>query len=218
MKNGMMNVISTDRRRLAVCRAEVFEGSEGDAMLLPMKGIKELVRILGMIDQNLEVRVLYDGAQVFFVTEGVEFAVRKVESNFPEYTKRIPVSHGTSIEIDRTLLLAALERVDVVVRDYNRVVTVNLSGDECTLTGRSVEFGEAVENISCTIEGQALFTGFNSRFFFDAVKALDGDTAVLLLNTNNGAMVVESKDSDNFFSLLAPVSVSESDADSAESE
>ena len=209
MENGMLNVVSTDKRRLAFCRTEVIEGSESESMLLPMKGLKELIRILGVIDPNLEVQILADDAQVFFVTEGIEFAVRKVESKFPPYINKIPTSHETLVEMDRLSLLAALERVDVVVRDYNRVVLINLSGDECVLTGRAKEFGEAVENISCLIEGEPLFTGFNTRFFFDAVKILEEDTAKLLFNGRNGTMVVRSKNSDDFFSLVAPVDTSE---------
>ena len=220
MENGILNVVSTDKRRLAVCRTEVIEGSKSEPMLLPMKGLKELVRILGIIDSSMEVHISSDDTQVFFVAEGIEFAVRKVESNFPAYAKKVPTSHETSVEMDRLSLLAALERVDVVVRDYNRVVTMNLSGDECTLTGRAKEFGEAVENISCAIEGEPIFTGFNTRFFFDAVKALEEDTARLLFNGRNSTMVVRPKNSDDFFSLVAPVDISEEDVevDSAEPE
>ena len=211
MENGMLNVVSTDKRRLAICRTEVIEGSESEPMLLPMKGLKELVRILGAIDSNQEIQISGDDAQTFFITEGVEFAVRKVESKFPAYTNKIPTSHETSVEMDRLSLIAALERVDVVVRDYNRAVTVNLSGDECTLTGRAKEFGEAVENVPCLMEGEPLFTGFNNRFFLEAVRVLEEDTAKLLLCGRNGTMVVKSKNSDDFFSLVAPVDTSDED-------
>ncbi|MCL2683666.1 MAG: DNA polymerase III subunit beta, partial [Synergistaceae bacterium] len=171
--------------------------------------LKELVRILGAIDSNQEVRITGDDAQAFFITESVEFAVRKVESKFPSYTNKIPTSLETCAEMDKLSLIAALERVDVVVRDYNRVVTVNLSGDECTLTGRAKEFGEAVENIQCSIEGKPLFTGFNNRFFLEAVRVLEEGTAKLLFDDSRGTLVVRSKNSDDFFSLVAPVDTSE---------
>jgi DNA polymerase-3 subunit beta len=221
VENGLLKIVSTDKRRLALCGAEIIEGGGGEPMLLPMKGLKELVRILGMINSSLEVKISSDDSQAFFVTEGVEFAVRKVESKFPAYAKIIPVSHSTSAEMDRTSLLTALERVDVVVRDYNRTVLMKLSDDgECVLTGRAKEFGEAVENIPCVVEGDSLTTGFNTRFFFDAVKALEEDTARLLFNGSDGHMLVRSKNSDSFFCLVAPVELSHEDVDdpSADSE
>jgi DNA polymerase-3 subunit beta len=207
MEKGFMNVVSTDKRRLALCKTEVFEGSESEPVLIPMKGVKELLRILGMIDSNLQLKISSDDSQVFFAAEGMEFSVRKVESKFPSYAKILPASHTTSAEIDKSSLLSALERVDVVVRDYNRVVMVNIElNGECVFTGRAREFGEAVENVQCSVDGEPLFVAFNTRFFYDAVKAL-GDNAVarLLFNGKDGHMVVRSSSSDEFLCLLAPV-------------
>jgi DNA polymerase-3 subunit beta len=209
VENGILNVVSTDKRRLALCRSEIVEGSENEQMLLPMKGLKELVRILGMIDSSKEITISGDDAQAFFVTEGLEFAVRKVESKFPSYAQKIPTSHTTSAEMDKISLLTALERVDVVVRDYNRTAILNLSDSgECVLTGRAKEFGEAVENIQCDVEGEPLCICFNTRFFFDAVKALEEDTARMLFNGQNGHMLVRSKGSENFLCLVAPIEIS----------
>jgi DNA polymerase-3 subunit beta len=207
MEKGFMNVISTDKRRLALCKTEVFEGSESEPVLIPMKGVRELLRILGMLDSNLQLKVSSDDSQVFFATEGMEFSVRKVESKFPSYVKILPTSHTTCAEIDKSSLMSALERVDVIVRDYNRIVMVNIELDgECVFTGRAKEFGEAVENVQCKVEGEPLFVAFNTRFFYDAVKAL-GEKAVarLLFNGKDGHMVVRSSDSDEFICLLAPV-------------
>jgi DNA polymerase-3 subunit beta len=207
MEKGLLSVVSTDKRRLALCRTEVNEGSEAEPVLIPMKGVKELLRILGMIDSNLELKISSDDSQVFFAAEGLEFSVRKVESKFPSYAKILPTSYTTRAEVDKASLMSALERVDVVVRDYNRVVMANieLSGD-CVLTGRAQEFGEAVENIKCEVEGEPLFISFNTRFFYDAVKSLEENAvARLLFNGKDGHMVVRSSDSDNFICLLAPV-------------
>jgi DNA polymerase-3 subunit beta len=207
MEKGFLNVVSTDKRRLALCRTEVFEGSESEPVLISMKGVKELLRILGMIDSNLQLKISSDDSQVFFATEGMEFSVRKVESKFPDYSKILPTSHATCAEIDKSSLLSALERIDVVVRDYNKVVMVNIELDgECVFTGRAREFGEAVENVQCKVEGEPLFVAFNTRFFYDAVKALgENTTARLLFNGKDGHMVVRSSGSDEFLCLLAPV-------------
>ncbi len=95
---GGMRVVSTDKRRLALAKCEIEERGEAlENLLLPMKGLKELLRILSMLDPDMTIRVLYDDAQVYFVTEGMEFAVRKVESKFPPYVKILPTSHKTKV-------------------------------------------------------------------------------------------------------------------------
>jgi DNA polymerase-3 subunit beta len=212
IENGVLNVASTDKRRLALSRSEVIEGSESKPMLLPMKGVKELLRILGMIDSNLAIKISDDDSQAFFATDEMEFAIRKVESKFPAYAKIIPTSHRTSAYIEKSLLLSAIERVDVVVRDYNRAVMVSLSQNgECTLSGRAQEFGEAIENIQCQTDGEPVYAGFNTRFFYDAVKALEEPVAKLLFNGRDDHMVVCQQNSDSFICMVAPIELSKDD-------
>jgi DNA polymerase-3 subunit beta len=208
MKGGVLNVVSTDKRRLALCGTEVAEGAESASMMLPMRGVRELLRILGMIDQNMDIKILVDDAQAFFAAEGLEFAIRRIETKFPDYVSKIPSSHSTSAEVEKSQLLSAIERVDVVVRDYNRTVMLKLAEDgECVLSGRAREFGEAVEHIQCGMTGEPVLIGFNTRFFLDAVKAIDDSTACLFFNGGEGHMMVKSKGSDNFICLVAPMDI-----------
>ncbi|MDR1579613.1 MAG: DNA polymerase III subunit beta [Synergistaceae bacterium] len=209
MNDGILNVVSTDKRRLALCRTEIAEGAESASMMLPIKGIKELLRILGMIDQDIDIKIVVDDAQAFFAAEGLEFAIRRIETKFPDYVSKIPLSHTTSAEVEKLQLLSAIERVDVVVRDYNRTVMFKLEEDgECVLSGRAREFGEAVENIQCRMTGEPILIGLNTRFFFDAVRAINDSTACLFFNGGESHMMVKSKGSDNFICLVAPMDIS----------
>jgi DNA polymerase-3 subunit beta len=208
MNGGILNVVSTDKRRMALCRTEITEGAENASMMLPMKGIRELLRILGMIDQSMDIKIIVDDAQAFFAAEGLEFAIRRVETKFPDYVSKIPSSHITSAEMEKSQLLSAIERVDVVVRDYNKTVMLKLAEDgECVLSGRAQEFGEAVENIPCKMTGEPVFIAFNTRFFLEAIKAIDDNTACLFFNGTDGHMMVKSKGSDNFICLVAPMDI-----------
>ncbi|MDR1915019.1 MAG: DNA polymerase III subunit beta [Synergistaceae bacterium] len=214
MKDGFINIVSTDKRRLAISRSEVLRESESDSILLPMKGLRELQRILGMIDSNAVIEILFDDSQAYFVTSGMEFAVRRVESKFPPYAKLIPTTHTTAAYIDRSTLISAIERVDVVVRDYNRTVIMNLTADgSCKLIGRAQEFGEAVENIQCEVDGEPLLMGFNTRFFHDALKVFDDASACLLFTSRDSHMLVRAKDSDSFLCMVAPLELSKEEVD-----
>ena len=213
-----MNVVSTDKRRLALAKCEIGErGESPENLLLPMKGLKELLRILGMLDPDMTLRLLYDDSQAYFVAEGMEFAIRRVESKFPPYAKILPTSHKTRVLVDRSDLIASIERVDVVVRDYNRIIVVNFRPDgESTMSGRAPEFGEAVENVPCEVEGDPILIGFNTRFFHDAAKVLDEPVVALLFNGQEGHMLVRARDSDSFLCLIAPVEIGGEEAPSSE--
>ncbi|MDR3332879.1 MAG: DNA polymerase III subunit beta [Synergistaceae bacterium] len=204
--DGLINIVSTDKRRLAICRSEITDGGDSKSILLPMKGLKELQRVLGLLEPSLMIKIIFDDSQAYFVAENVEFAVRRVESKFPAYDKILPTSFSTTAAIDRLELIAAIERVDVVVRDYNRILIINMEPDAgCVLSGRAPEFGEAVENIQCEVGGNQVAIGVNSKYFHDAVKVLDDQVTQLLFNGSDGHMMVRAKESDSFVCLVAPL-------------
>lgn len=209
LASGVMKVVSTDKKRLALesCPIE-SEGETQETLLLPIKALRELVRMLSTMDPETEVEIKFDDSQAYFAVEGLEFAVRRVESKFPQYERILPTGHTTRVIVDRSALIAAIERVDVVVRDFNRVIRVSFTPDgESTMSGRAPEFGEAVESIDCTVEGEALVSGYNTRFFMDAVKALEGAEASLCVNSDDGHMLVRSATDDSFFCLIGTVEV-----------
>ncbi|MDR0616683.1 MAG: DNA polymerase III subunit beta [Synergistaceae bacterium] len=219
MEDGLLNIVTTDKRRLALSKAEVIEAGSGNPMLLPIKSVKEFQRILGIMESDSDIKILFDDAQAYFVGCGMEFAVRKVETNFPPYAKILPTTSSTTVHADRQEITSALERVDVVVRDYNRTVIMMLrEGGDCVLSGRAPEFGEAVENITCDVSGETLKSGFNTKYFLDAVKAIEGPVASLTFNGAGSHMVVRQKDSDSFLCMVAPMELSREEIESEEAD
>ena len=203
---GTLKVASTDNKRLALSTTDAEGAVDNDSILLPMKGVKELQRILSMLEPDTVINILYDVAKVYFVSEGMEFTVRRIDSKFPDYTRVIPTESTTTVVIDRLSLISALERVDIIVRDYDKTVIINITPDgECTLSGRAREFGDAIENISCSVEGEPIRLGVNTRFFHDAVKVLDEPSVRLTFNGMFGHMSITPEGSDTFLCLVAPV-------------
>ncbi len=148
ISQNRLSIISTDTRRLAISSALAADGVEDAAALLPMKGVKELQRILGSLNPETEVKVLYDSAQFYFKTDTLEFTVRRVESKFPPYEKILPKNSTLNVVTDRGSLISALERVDVIVRDFNRMVVLDIiPGAEIVLLAKAPDFGQAKEEI-----------------------------------------------------------------------
>jgi DNA polymerase-3 subunit beta len=110
--------------------------------------------------------------------------------------------------IDKLSLISALERVDIVVRDFNKVVVIKMTDDgQCFLSGRAPEFGEAMEQIICAINGGDVTIGVNTRYFHDALKAIDGSSIKLLLNGPDDHMMVKPGEPGSFMCLVAPLKI-----------
>ena len=208
--SSRLNIVSTDTRRLALSAAPVLDGKEGESALLPMKGIKELQRILGSLTPETEVKVLFDGAQFYFKTETHEFTVRRVESKFPPYEKILPKHSTLDVLTDRGELISALERVDVIVRDFNRMVVLDMAPESpFVLRGKAPDFGQAKEEIEAETTGDKLRIAVNSKFFLEALKVLRDPQVKLSFNGQSGHMSVRRGDGDDFLCLIAPINLSE---------
>ena len=208
--SSRLNIVSTDTRRLALSAAPVLDGKEGESALLPMKGIKELQRIRGSLTPETEVKVLFDGAQFYFKTETLEFTVRRVESKFPPYEKILPKHSTLDVLTDRGELISALERVDVIVRDFNRMVVLDMAPESpFVLRGKAPDFGQAKEEIEAETTGDKLRIAVNSKFFLEALKVLRDPQVKLSFNGQSGHMSVRRGDGDDFLCLIAPINLSE---------
>ena len=208
--NGILNIVSTDTRRLALSGAAVTETSDSESVLLPMKGIKEVQRILASLNPESSVDILYDDAQFYFKADNVEFTVRRVESHFPAYEKILPKVHTTTVLLDRGDLISALERVDVIVKDYNRMVILDIAKEnKFVMRGRAPDFGNAKEEIFAEISGDDLKIAVNSKFFMEALKVLREPQARLSFNGSSGHLVVRRADGEKFICLIAPINLTE---------
>lgn len=208
ISDGILRVVSTDTKRLALAGVPVLEGDNGEGYLLPMKGIREVQRILASMSPDVGVDILFDDAQFYFGIDTVEFTVRRVESRFPPFEKILPKEHLTTIHADRVALISALERVDVIVRDYNRVVVMDIEpGDSFTMRGRAPDFGMAREELSADVSGEKLSMAVNSKFFMDALKVLREPDVKLSFNGPAGHMSVRRAEGDHFVCLIAPINL-----------
>lgn len=219
ISNGVLNIVSTDTRRLALSGAAVNEGVDSESALLPMKGIKEIQRILASLNPEYSVEIMYDDAQFYFKADNVEFTVRRVESHFPAYEKILPKAHTTTVILDRGDLISALERVDVIVKDYNRMVILDIAKEnKFVMRGRAPDFGNAKEEIFAEISGEDLKIAVNSKFFMESLKVLREPHVRLSFNGSSGHMVVRRSDGEKFICLIAPINLTEEELNIGETE
>ncbi len=218
VRGGMFHVVSTDGRRLSLSKCLCDSEAETD-LLLPVLALRELQRLLGGVPADTAVRILYDGSLVWFQLGQVEFSVRRVESSFPSYEKILNPDSTTTMVVKRDALLSALDRIDIIVRTYTRLVVMQLSpGGKLRLTGRAPELGTTVELLDAAIDGESLRAGFNVGFLQDGLKSLGVEDVKMNLNGDAGQMTLLREGTDDFLYMLMPVRITDQDVVDPEEE
>ncbi len=212
LTGGELRVVSTDGLRLSLSRFLPAEKGECRDFLLPVTGVRELQRLLASIPGDAAVRVAAESALVFFQMGNIEFSVRRVDTSFPQYEKFLEDSKTSSLEVDRAEFNAALERIEIIVRDFNRAVVMTLSpGGDLSLSGRAPETGEADEIMPGIIDGEPMKTAFKCNFLIDGLKAMHSERVSLNFNGPDRHMIMQRPGDWNFIYLVMPLKLSDVD-------
>ena len=208
LREGEMRVVATDGRRLSLSKCQPVRSGENHEFLLPIAGVRELQRLLGAIDGESPIEILAESTLVFFQMGSMEFSVRRVDTSFPNYENILNPQTTTTMDIDRHELIGALERVDVIVRDFSRMVLIRLSPEgDLVLTGKAPETGAVEEILDAKIEGESLTVAFNVVFMLEGLKALYGDRVFISFNGPDGQMTMLRPGEKDFLYMAMPIQV-----------
>jgi DNA polymerase-3 subunit beta len=208
VEDGLLNLVSTDKHRMALSRIECVDSVAEHSAILPCSAVKELQKILGFLDVGAEIKVTLDDSQAYFAVQDIEFSVRRVETKFPQYKRILPKTACTTVSVGKNSFLAALDRIKVVVGDTNKTVMLEFEKDgECVLSGVSQEFGEAVEVLPCSFSGEPIRAGFVVNFLMEPVNLITASNVSLSFEAPDSHLQVKNEGMDGFLSLVASVGV-----------
>jgi DNA polymerase-3 subunit beta len=186
-----LRAVATDGHRLALCETELATRAKtSQQVIVPRKGVLELQRILGA-DGNLELAVgtNHVRAQV----GSIRFTSKLIDGRFPEYGRVIPANPSKTIEADRDVLRAALQRTAILSNEKYRGIRLVLKKDLLTLQAHNPEQEEAEDQIEVTFEGgEELEVGFNVNYLLDALAAIDTEKVEIGLTDANSSCLIRS--------------------------
>ncbi len=214
-----MEMVATDGRRMAMCRATLTGASDKDAKaiscIVPTKALNMLMRLIGNPDDQVQIAITDN--QVFF---GVGAATGKnethhavlsstlVEGTFPPYEDVIPKDQDKKVTFDRDVVSSAVRRAALLTNEESRGVRMAFKskGKQLELSSRAPEMGEArVEVGLAGYEGDDIEIGFNPTFITDALKVMNDPQVIMELKAPNKPGVIKS--GADFVYVVMPVNL-----------
>ena len=194
---------STDGKRLAVGKTPCQEIiSIGEEMLVLASDLKEIGKTL-TADKN--VKIYSDASTIYFQLEDVEFSLRKIDASFPQYNRILNDEVYTTLKIQTSDILSALERVNIIAKtNPAHIMAMILNQNELRITARSAEHGVVKEILYGEISENSLTVGFNVDFFIDGIKALGDCEAVVEFSGEETQARIKRNGDNSFLYMLMP--------------
>lgn len=203
-KDEKLTMVATDGRRLALVENEMeFPKNDEKDIILPTKAVQELMRCLTG-DEMTSVKI--QKSQIAFQVGSILIYSKLIDDQYPNYKQVIPAATTETIEIDRQLLLDALDRASVMTMDEAHSTKLIFSEGKLTVTSAASDIGEAKDEVPIKYAGETIEIIFNPSYVMDPLKAIDDDE--ITINLNNGHSPAAIKCSIPFLYVLMPLRIS----------
>lgn len=202
-----LTLVATDGRRLArqVVPLEIEGGAKPPASqpVVPVKALKLLDRSLR--DEDPPVRLAFVGNNSVFVqTEDAVVSSKLVEGRFPRYQDVLPSSTEVRIALEAGPLLQAVEQASIVTSDESRGVEFHFAPGMLKLVSQAPDHGSSDVELPILYDGKGVEITFDPRYLADALRTLDGATALSaeLIDSKNAAVF---KSEDQYTYVVMPL-------------
>jgi len=214
LREGMLQIVATDGRRLALATDKLESREEGEkAVLIPSKTMHELNRILGMgwegdlelhLAENLAMFKLGDGGQVEIITH-------LLDTPYPDYEKVVPEGSEGSLTVDRERFIASLRQVGILARQQDGRDMAVLESDEdyLTISAKAESEGKAEVKVPIEREGEKMKVAFNYQYVLDPLLAVDDDKVTFSYSGSLEPGVLRLPSDDSYTYVVMPVRLPE---------
>jgi DNA polymerase-3 subunit beta len=205
-----ISMVATNTHRLALKTDQIDNFGQDTAednihMIIPAKILAELARLLTS-ETPVDVTISWHKNQVSFQFDNVYIISRLIEGQYPDYKKVIPPSFVTTVKIDTSSFMDAVERISLLARDgdYN-VIKIFFKNDDVVITSNNPDIGKACETVAASITGNELEIAFNAKYITDILKNISSNELLFSLNTPLSPACVQPIDDQSYTYIITPV-------------
>lgn len=188
---GMLRTVATDGHRLAMNEvASPTISTETKQVIVPYKGILELIRLLQDNDQPVTVSLGSHLIQVSGPHFG--FTSKLMDGSYPDYKRVLPKGGDKTVLADRDALKQALTRAAILSNEKFRGISLQLAANSAKIYANNPEQEEAEDEISLHYTGPALNISFNVAYLLDVLNiARSGQIKITLTDANSSILLEE---------------------------
>ncbi len=201
-----ITAVATDGHRMAICRLPCQLNNQHHRLLIPRKGVQEILRLLSTISDE---RVMISAGKSHFklISSQYTFLTKLIESRFPPYLKAIPLSQDKQVIIERDLLKRALSRIIILAHEKSRAVLLHIQPGQLTLIANNQEQEEAIETLPAETQGDELKIGINASYLLDVLNHVEEGLLQLSLATTDSSILVESLKDEHYSYIIMPMKI-----------
>ena len=205
MSSNLLRSVATDGHRLAmkdvVMDLDVNEDKR--QVIVPRKGIQELMRLLNENDD--EISVVVGSSHIRMTMNDMTFTSKLIDGRFPDYERVMPEGGTNVLQADKESLRQTFIRVAILSNEKYRGIRIILSKDKLQVMAHNPEQEEAEDELAIQYQGDEFEIGFNANYLLDAINAVKSEEVQLVLKDPNSSCVIKDANDDSSSYVVMPM-------------
>lgn len=206
ISDNVLEMASTDGNRLARVREKVETSAKDSQLIIPARTLNEFAKISSFVSDK-SAKLYIDNSKLILKISDTLMISNLMSGQYPQYNKLIPTSSPKEATINVASLVAALERVSIMVSEKTNIVKFEFVENKLILSANTPDFGTSEDAIEIKYDSDDLKIAFNYKYVLEAVKNIDADEIVIGLNTPLSATVIKPNNESDYISLVMPVQI-----------
>ena len=204
VSSNYLRAVATDGHRLAYCEKETnADISDIKQVILPRKGVLELVRLLGDSDDIVKVTLGSNHLQVEF--NALRLTSKLIDGRFPDYNRVIPTDGDNVVTADRDQLRQALIRASILSNEKYRGIRLILEKNLVKLQAQNPDQEEADVELEVDYAGDPIEIGFNVNYMLDVLNVTNSEVVQSALRDSNSSFLLTYPDQTDCKFVIMPM-------------
>ena len=174
-------------------------------VIVPRKTIVELVKLLGDVDDPVEIS--FSNNQVNFKFNDIDLITKVIDGKFPDYGRVIPQGHDNVFNIDRSLLLDSMLRASILSNDKYRGIRMVVGEGNLKLVSNNSEQEQAEEELEIDYKGEKIDVGFNVTYLIDVLTNIQSDKLTFAFNDSSSSCLVTIPNNEKYKYVVMPMRI-----------
>ncbi|MBI4678896.1 MAG: DNA polymerase III subunit beta [Elusimicrobia bacterium] len=207
-KKGVLEMVSTDGRRLSVITKSVVPADRTFQVIVPTKILAEMERTIkaeGSMDAEADnVLLTVNENQIGFQLKATTMMSRLLTGSFPNYQQVIPQKKDIEVAVATKDLLAVTKRAALAVGDRGGAVKYTLRRGALAVAAQSQNV-DCNDELSLDYDGPEFQAAFNPVFVIDALKHIDTEKTQLSMTSPVNPVLFEPSGGDDYRFVVMPM-------------
>jgi len=213
LDKNKITLVTTDSYRLAektlilkeenVNKEALSLAGNISSVIIPKNAIQELIRDLD--DEGL-LEVVISENQILFKFNNANMISRLLEGKYPDYKQIIPNKFETEVVVDINEIANAIRVAGLFVSASNNIrLKTYPNSNILEVSSETSEIGSNNTKVAAEIKGKDLEVMYNHRYLSDGFGGIDGEKAVLKINSEKLPTVLTSATDKDLLYVIMPV-------------